>query len=561
MPTFELTRRARRHSGRRRNVLLIVTALIAGAVVLAVVTRGNGAADGGGLGPTVVAEPRDLATTLDASGSLQRSDEHTVAYAAALPSDGGEASDGQGGDSGDGDSGDGDSGDGDSGDGDSGDGDSGDGDSGDGDGDSGDGEASPAAFLTGPSSTGSSSISSTSSTTSTTNPCSPTSSSSTTSSSSSTTSTTPCHTTTSTTSTTTPTTSTTTSTTTPTSTTNPTSGTTPTTRPRSGGGGTSSPSTADPGATGDAGDGGSGPGAATPAADGGSGGDGGDDGSGGDGSGEAPSAILTSVLDVGATVDRGTVLYTADDEPVVALIGEVPAWRTLEQGVDDGVDVRRLEQNLVALGYGDDLDVDDSFTAETAAAVEAWETDLGRTTPDGVVSLGEVVFLSEPGDVLGHEASVGDTLEPGSPVMTIGSEQRLVVADVDATEAGGWTPGSTVELEWADGTTTEGTVLGTGREVTDGEVELTVAVGAGQSGGGERRSGAEATVTLVDARRNGVLAVPVSAIIDDGGSPAVRVARPDGLDEVVRVETGLVADGWIEITAGLDGGEEIRLPG
>jgi membrane fusion protein, multidrug efflux system len=267
------------------------------------------------------------------------------------------------------------------------------------------------------------------------------------------------------------------------------------------------------------------------------------------------------MLDVGATADRGTVLYAADDEPVVAMIGHLPAWRTLERGVDDGADVRQLEENLAALGYGDDLDVDESFTADTAAAVEAWETDLGRATPDGVVTLGEVVFLTEPGDVLGHEASVGDTLEAGSPVMTIGSEQRTVVADVDATSAGGWTPGSTVELEWADGTTSQGTVVGTGREVSDGEVELTVAIGGDDAGAGQRRSGAEATVSLVDARRDGVLAVPVAAIVDDDGSPAVRVAQPDGPDRIAPVQTGLVADGWIEITAGLDGGEETRLPG
>jgi hypothetical protein len=541
MPNYNLTRRARRRAGRQRNVLLIVTALIAGAVVLAVVTRGNGAADGGGLGPTVVAEPRDLATTLEASGSLQRSDEQTVAYAAALPSDEGNGGEGDGGNDDGGGGGNGDSGDGDSG-----------------NGDSGNGDMTPAAFLTGPSGTSSSSTGSTSSTTSTTNPCSPTSSSTstssssssstTTSSSSSTTSTTPCPTTTSTTSTTASTTSTTTP---PTSTTTQAPGTSP-------------PSTVDPRATGGAGDGGSSPGAATPAGGGGtdqsSGGDGADGASGDGGSGEASSAILTSVLDVGATVDRGTVLYTADDEPVVALIGEVPAWRTLEQGVDDGVDVRQLEENVAALGYGD-LDVDESFTADTAAAVEAWETDLGRTAPDGVVTLGEVVFLSERGDVLGHEASVGDTLEAGSPVMTIGSEERVVVADVDATEAGGWTPGSTVELEWADGTTSQGTVVGTGREVSDGEVELTVAIGADDTGAGQRRSGAEATVSLVDARRDGVVAVPVSAIVDDGGSPAVRVAQPDGPDNIVPVQVGLVADGWIEITDGLDGGEEVRLPG
>jgi multidrug efflux system membrane fusion protein len=501
MQTFDLTRRARGRFDRRRNLLLIVTPLVAGALVFAVVDRGDGADDGSRLGPTAVAESRDLATTLDASGSLQRSDEYTVAYAAALPSDGGTGPP-------------------------------------DGEGDNGGGDVDPVSFLTGPSTTSSSS-STTSSTTPTTSPCSPTSTSSTSTSSSSTTSTTPCPTTTSTTSTTTPTTSTTstTSTTTP-----PASSTTPTTQPGPGGG-------TDGGA-------GSSPGGTAPADAGGDGGTGDD----GDGS-EVPSATLTSLLDVGTTADRGTVLYTADDQPVVALIGELPAWRTLEQGVDDGADVRQLEENLVGLGYGAGLEVDESFTADTAAAVEAWETDLGRATPDGVVTIGDAVFLTTPGDVLGHDASVGDTLEAGSPVMTIGSEQRIVVADVDATSAGGWTPGSIVELEWADTTTTQGTVIGTGREVTDGQVELTVAVGSGDSGAGERRSGAEATVTLVDARRDGVIAVPVAAIADDGGSPAVRVVQSDGPDRVVPVQTGLVADGWIEITAGLDGGEKVRLPG
>ena len=272
-----------------------------------------------------------------------------------------------------------------------------------------------------------------------------------------------------------------------------------------------------------------------------------------------PSAVLTSVADVGSTVGPGTVLYTADDQPVVSLIGDLPAWRTLEAGVDDGVDIRQLEENLVALGYGAALHVDETFAADTAAAVEAWETDLGRTVSDGVVAIGDVVFLSAPGDVLGHEAAVGDTLDPGAPVLTIGAEQRVVLARVDATSAGGWAAGSVVAIEWADGTTAEGTVFGTGRDVSDGEVELVVAVGDAAAGG--RRSGAEATLTLVDARRDGVVAVPVAAVVDDDGAAAVRVARDGGPDDIVGVETGLVADGWVEITDGLDGGEEVRLPG
>jgi hypothetical protein len=292
----------------------------------------------------------------------------------------------------------------------------------------------------------------------------------------------------------------------------------------------------------------------------------GDNGDGDDGGSEVPTATLTSVLDVGATADRGTVLYTADEQPVVALIGDLPAWRTLEQGVDDGPDVRQLEENLVELGYGAGLDVDETFTASTADVVDAWETDLGRAAPDSVVTIGDIVFLTASGDVLGHEAAVGRHARRRSPVLTIGSEQRIVVAKVDATSAlapsgRGWAPGSTVELEWADTTTTEGTVFGTGRDVTDGQVELIVAVGTGDAGAGERRSGAEATVTLVGARRDGVVAVPVAGVVDDGGSPAVRLVQADGRDHVVQVETGLVADGWVEITAGLDAGDEIRLPG
>ncbi len=274
-----------------------------------------------------------------------------------------------------------------------------------------------------------------------------------------------------------------------------------------------------------------------------------------------PSATLTGLLEVGATAGRGTVLYTADEQPVVALIGDLPAWRSLAVGVDDGADVRQLEENLVALGYGAGLDVDQAFTAATAAAVKAWETDLGRTAPDGEVSIGDVVFLTAPGDVLGHEAAVGDTLDVGTPVLSVGSEQRVVVAGVDATAAGGWTAGSTVEVEWADTTTVQGTVMGTGKEVTAGQVELVVAVAAGAAGAGDRRSGAGADVTLVDAHRDDVIAVPVAAVVDDGGSPAVRLAQADDADRVVPVETGLVADGWVEITAGLDGGEKVRLPG
>jgi hypothetical protein len=53
-----------------------------------------------------------------------------------------------------------------------------------------------------------------------------------------------------------------------------------------------------------------------------------------------------------------------------------------------------------------------------------------------------------------------------------------------------------------------------------------VAVGIGDSGGGDRRSGPEATVTLVDARCDGVIAVPVAAIVGFGGGRQLDLSIP-----------------------------------
>ena len=104
-------------------------------------------------------------------------------------------------------------------------------------------------------------------------------------------------------------------------------------------------------------------------------------------------------------------------------------------------------------------------------------------------------------------------------------------------------------------------MFGVGREVIDGAVEMVVAVATGEGGAGDRRSGSAAAIRLVDAERQGVIAVPVAAVVDGDGSPAVRVAQADSADRLVPVETGLVADGWVEITAGLEGTEKVRLPG
>jgi hypothetical protein len=271
-------------------------------------------------------------------------------------------------------------------------------------------------------------------------------------------------------------------------------------------------------------------------------------------------AVLTAVAPPGSEVGTGSVLYAADDEPVVALVGTVPAWRTLDAGVDGGADVRQLEEALVALGHGAGITVDDEFTAGTTAAVKRWETALGRSRPDGVVEVGDVVVVEEAGTVLTVEAAVGDPVEGGTAVLVLGSRAQAVAATVAAGEAAAWAAGRQVDLTWSDGTTTAGTVAGTGKEVTDGAVRLTVTLSAEDA---TRPTGAEATIAAVDAERKGAVAVPVSALVAGvDGTPAVR--RPTGRgepDAVVPVTIGIVTGTWVEVVAGLDPGDAVRLPG
>ena len=66
----------------------------------------------------------------------------------------------------------------------------------------------------------------------------------------------------------------------------------------------------------------------------------------------SPAAgTVTSIASAGDELVAGDVVATVDGSPVVAMIGDVPGWRDLSTSSSDGIDIRQLETNLVALGY------------------------------------------------------------------------------------------------------------------------------------------------------------------------------------------------------------------
>jgi peptidoglycan hydrolase-like protein with peptidoglycan-binding domain len=123
------------------------------------------------------------------------------------------------------------------------------------------------------------------------------------------------------------------------------------------------------------------------------------------------SGTLTALPKVGDTVERGEQLYALSGAPVLLMYGEVPAYRELAEGVEEGVDVLQLEQNLAALGYEPGT-VDEAFSSSTAAAVSAWQEDLGLEAT-GAVELGRVTFLPGPRRVTEVEATLGEAIGSG----------------------------------------------------------------------------------------------------------------------------------------------------
>lgn len=276
------------------------------------------------------------------------------------------------------------------------------------------------------------------------------------------------------------------------------------------------------------------------------------------GTANLPAATLTKVAGLGTRVKAGTVLYAADGQPVVALLGDSVFWRDLEVGVSDGEDVRVLEENLAAMGYGGGLTVDSSFTSVTASAVERWQADLGLSDPNGTVTLGAVVVVGSATEVSAQLSQMGDALRTGGGILTLSSVAQIVAAQVTADAVTAWRSGTAVTLTWSDGTTAAAKVVSMGRDVVDGTVAITV---ASDRAGAARVSGTPVTMSLTIRKAERALAVPVAAIRSGKAGGSAVLVLDGSTERGVAVTTGIVADGWVEVSGELVEGQDVVLPG
>ncbi len=151
------------------------------------------------------------------------------------------------------------------------------------------------------------------------------------------------------------------------------------------------------------------------------------------------AGTVTDFVEAGTSLEQGDIVYRVNGEPVVVMYGDVPAYRSLKDLRTDnmtGADVLQLEESLVALGYDPDglASVDEEFTDYTETLVELWQADIGAVE-DGVVDLGEVIFIPGPVDVLTVSAAVGDQLSPGRALLTVTDGEPMSGSDVLQLEA------------------------------------------------------------------------------------------------------------------------------
>jgi len=266
---------------------------------------------------------------------------------------------------------------------------------------------------------------------------------------------------------------------------------------------------------------------------------------------------------VGTVIDRGQQLWEVDGHAGPQLFfGDRPMWRRLDNSVEDGVDVRILEENLVAMGFAtpEQLTVDEEFTSATADAVERWQEALGLEE-DGVVELGEVVVAPVPLRVA--ELLVGTGANDDADVMSVSATTRVVDVDLDTSLGDLVHEGDTVEVELPDGTVVPGVVTSVGTVATadesTGDTTIPVEITLESDPGGFED--APVDVELIRSSAEDVMAVPVASLLalSEGGYAVERVTAT-GATELVPVELGAFADGWVEVSGDLTEGDEVVVP-
>ncbi|MFI7079603.1 peptidoglycan-binding protein [Micromonospora sp. NPDC049903] len=275
---------------------------------------------------------------------------------------------------------------------------------------------------------------------------------------------------------------------------------------------------------------------------------------------------VTALPQSGSVLKRGDRLYAIDDVPSFLLSGALPAWRDFASGMEDGPDVTQLEQNLRDLSHFSD-EPDKHFRWATAEAIMKWQeaNGLPRT---GALPLGSVVFAN--GDLRVGEISngTGTRVGPGTTLYDATATTQVVEASVKLGDQQLAVPATPVTVRLPGGGSTTGKIssVGTPTEI-DGangqkQTVIPIVVSLDNPATAAAFQQASVSVSIPSEKREGVLSVPVEALIAITPQQfGVEIVDSDGSTTKAPVKTGLFAGGRVEISGDdIEAGQRVVVP-
>lgn len=281
------------------------------------------------------------------------------------------------------------------------------------------------------------------------------------------------------------------------------------------------------------------------------------------------NTTFTELPRLGAVIHRGESVYRLNELPVPLFYGPVPLYRALYLGVAPGLDVRELNQNLIALRFERGVASDD-FTSATEVAVAAWQGSLGESET-GVVALGDIVVEPGPVDVGSVKATLGEQATGGTAILSATSKRPVVTIALDTAQESEVKVGDPVVITLPNNANTPGVVTSVGAVAIEpapnsqnsGPTVTVIVLPTGLASIGDYDQ-APVNVSITNASVADVLTVPVDALLAlESGGYAVEEIDHDGVHHLVAVTLGLFDDaaGRVQVSgSGLAVGQTVVVP-
>lgn len=261
---------------------------------------------------------------------------------------------------------------------------------------------------------------------------------------------------------------------------------------------------------------------------------------------------VTGLPTQGSVLERGKPVYHVDAKPVPLFYSDIPLYRDLAPDMTDGPDVKAVEENLKALGFGGFGTPDKKFTTATANAIKKWQKSLGLDET-GVIGMGDLVVTPGPVRVSSVTAELGG---PGAgSLLKYTGTAKAVTAELTAAQKDLAKPGTKVSLN-LNGKTFAGTVASIAPAAPDNsnpngqnqEQKFTATITPDDPAAVGEADAGSVDIRLITSSRQGVLTVPVGALLAlaEGGY-AVEVMEGTNR-RLVAVRPGLFADGKVEVS-------------